>query len=299
MSGRIRTHLRGNAVGYIALFLVLTGGTAQALDDSNTVFSDDIVNGEVTVSDIGPNAITTTKIENRQVATGDLAIGAVNTNQIAPNAVNGSRVADDSLGGADVSNLTGADLVGNSLTGANIDEGAVFLGGELNGALSSASLGLGVVEGPNVASDSLGGASIDESSLSVDAELLDGRDSRGISYHATSTDTATETILGGVALRPVCIAQSGEDNVKLFARSTANGSWITAVAKQDSDSTATTTADDATYNLNDQIEIQTGGDGGGYLMVRKGLTGPPVMVMFSYNEGDASCDVMAVAFGGP
>jgi hypothetical protein len=279
-------------VGYLALFLVLTGGTAQALDDSNTVYSDDIVNREVTVSDIGPDAITTTKIENRQVATGDLAIGAVGANQISPNAVNGSRVADDSLGGDDV--------VVNSLTGADIDEGTVFLGGELNGALSSASLGLGVVEGPNVASDSLGGASIDESSLSgVDAELLDGRDSRGISYHATSTDTATETILGGVALRPVCIAQSGEDNVKLFARSTANGSWITAVAKQDSDSTATTTADDATYNLNDQIEIQTGGDGGGYLMVRKGLTGPPVMVMFSYNEGDASCDVMAVAFGGP
>jgi hypothetical protein len=279
-------------VGYLALFLVLTGGTAQALDGSNTVFSDDIVNREVTVSDIGPNAITTTKIENRQVATGDLAIGAVEANQIAPNAVNGSRVADASLDGADVAV--------NSLTGADIDEGTVFLGGDLNGALSSASLGLGAVVGSNVASDTLGGSQIDESSLfGVDAEVLDGRDSRAISYHVTTTHTATETIIGGVALRPVCIAQSGEDNVKLFARSTANGSWITAVAKQDSDSTATTTADDATYNLNDQIEIQTAGDGGGYLMVRKGLTGPPVMVMFSYNEGDASCDVMAVAFGGP
>jgi hypothetical protein len=31
----------------LALFLVLTGGTAIALDGHNTVFSDDIVNGKV------------------------------------------------------------------------------------------------------------------------------------------------------------------------------------------------------------------------------------------------------------
>jgi hypothetical protein len=45
MQNRISEHLRSNVVGYLALFLVLTGGTAYALDGSNTVFSDDIVNG--------------------------------------------------------------------------------------------------------------------------------------------------------------------------------------------------------------------------------------------------------------
>ena len=48
MGSRICDHLRGNVVGYIAIFLFATGGTAIALDGSNTVFSDDIVNGEVT-----------------------------------------------------------------------------------------------------------------------------------------------------------------------------------------------------------------------------------------------------------
>ena len=41
---RIRSHLTyANLLSSLALFLVLTGGTAVALTGSNTVFSDDIV----------------------------------------------------------------------------------------------------------------------------------------------------------------------------------------------------------------------------------------------------------------
>ena len=45
-------HLRQQWLGALAVALVLTGGTAYALDGSNTVFSDDIVNGEVRTADI-------------------------------------------------------------------------------------------------------------------------------------------------------------------------------------------------------------------------------------------------------
>ena len=62
MGGRIRNHLRSNVVGYIALFFVLTGGTAYALDGSNTVFSDDIVNGEVKAADLGTDSVTSSRI---------------------------------------------------------------------------------------------------------------------------------------------------------------------------------------------------------------------------------------------
>jgi len=47
MGVRIRNYIRQHHVGLLALFLALTGGTAYALDGSNTVFSDDIVNAEV------------------------------------------------------------------------------------------------------------------------------------------------------------------------------------------------------------------------------------------------------------
>lgn len=52
MSQRIRWHFRNNVVGYIALFFALTGGTAYALQGRNTVFSDDIVNGQVRSADV-------------------------------------------------------------------------------------------------------------------------------------------------------------------------------------------------------------------------------------------------------
>jgi hypothetical protein len=52
---RIRKHLTyANVLSSIALFLVFGGGTAVALNGSNTVFSDDIVNGQVQTPDLQP-----------------------------------------------------------------------------------------------------------------------------------------------------------------------------------------------------------------------------------------------------
>src|SRR6266542_895802 len=61
-----------NVVSTLCLFLILGGGTAVALSGHNTVFSDDIVNGQVKKPDV------------------------------ASNAVNGAKVADNSIKGADV-----------------------------------------------------------------------------------------------------------------------------------------------------------------------------------------------------
>jgi hypothetical protein len=50
---RIRRHLTfANVASAIALFIAISGGTAVALSGTNTVFSDDIVNGEVKQLDL-------------------------------------------------------------------------------------------------------------------------------------------------------------------------------------------------------------------------------------------------------
>jgi hypothetical protein len=67
VSSRIRQHIRGNVVGYVALFLVLTGGTAQALNGSNTVFSDDIVNRDVKTADLGFKSVTANRLAPNSV----------------------------------------------------------------------------------------------------------------------------------------------------------------------------------------------------------------------------------------
>jgi hypothetical protein len=91
---------------WIFLVLMLSGGTAYALDGHNTVFTDDIVNGEVRTGDIGDG----------QVRSVD--------------------VADDTTGFA----LKGADVANGSLTGADIRESTL---GQVPEALAATLGGMG------------------------------------------------------------------------------------------------------------------------------------------------------------
>jgi hypothetical protein len=70
MGSKFLVHLRRQWMGALALFLVLTGGVAYA---ANTVFSEDIVNGEVKTADLANNSIRSTKIGSGQVTAQDLA----------------------------------------------------------------------------------------------------------------------------------------------------------------------------------------------------------------------------------
>jgi hypothetical protein len=96
MSARIRHHIRSNVIGYLALFVALSG-TAYAVDGplpgQNQVGSADIINGEVqtadikdanlTTADIRPGAVTTGKILDGEVRTEDLGDVAVTTDKLS------------------------------------------------------------------------------------------------------------------------------------------------------------------------------------------------------------------------
>ena len=56
MSGRVRTHLRHNLVGYLALFVSLSTGTAWAVEA--TITSADIVDNEIRSADIRNGTVT-------------------------------------------------------------------------------------------------------------------------------------------------------------------------------------------------------------------------------------------------
>jgi hypothetical protein len=105
MSRRIRTHIRSNLVGYVALFIAL-GGTAWAangpLAGRNTVGSSDIINSEVKSSDVGPGAVGTSEVAddstNKAITAGDIA-----------NAPSGSDALDaDALDGFDSTDFAAA-----------------------------------------------------------------------------------------------------------------------------------------------------------------------------------------------
>lgn len=182
MSGRISGHIRGNVVGYAAVFIALTG-TAAALPGKNTVDSGDIKNGQVKTKDVADAAITNPKL--------------------APNAVDASKVADGSLGTAEIdeSNLDSSVLqrrVGGCNLGQSIrtidQQGNVACedddaggppsgnaGGDLTGSYPNPTIGPnavgtnevdGSLTGADFADDnSLGGGEINEATLFGDNSL--------------------------------------------------------------------------------------------------------------------------------
>jgi hypothetical protein len=101
MLAKLRPRSAYDVMAALALFLVIAGGSAYA---ANTIFSEDIVDGEVKTPDLGSGAVTRNKIGN----------GEVIRDKINNNAVNDAKVADDTLKGADIDD--------NTLKGADIDE---------------------------------------------------------------------------------------------------------------------------------------------------------------------------------
>ncbi len=109
MLERVRHGLTyANVMSTIAVVVAVGGGAAYA---ANTVFSEDIVNGEVKSVDIATGA----------VGTGDIADDAVNSHKILPGSVQTSDIGTGQVQSIDVfdNGLTGADINEPSLAGVD------------------------------------------------------------------------------------------------------------------------------------------------------------------------------------
>lgn len=95
----VRSFIRQQGIALLALVLALTGGVAYA---ANTIFSEDIVNGEVKAVDLANNAVRSAKIANGQVATVDLADDAVGAAKIQDSSISSAKIQDSSITSADV-----------------------------------------------------------------------------------------------------------------------------------------------------------------------------------------------------
>jgi hypothetical protein len=100
-TSHVSSWIRNNILGFVAIFIALTG-TAVALPGTDTVESDDIIDGEVHNADIHANAVTGDKIGLGQVDSPQLHGDSVTANKIADGSVGASDVAPNALGGGQV-----------------------------------------------------------------------------------------------------------------------------------------------------------------------------------------------------
>jgi hypothetical protein len=132
---RIRRRMTfANVCSFLALTIALGTGTAYA---ANTVFSTDIVNGEVKAVDIHPEAVVAGKIHlgavnGDKVADGsltaaDLGTDSVGSDEIAANAVQATEIADDSIDTGEIvdNSLFSSDLAANAVGNSELAPSAV------------------------------------------------------------------------------------------------------------------------------------------------------------------------------
>ncbi len=88
---RIRDRLTyANVISTLALFLVLTGGTAVALSGSNTVQSDDLGPGsQVTAPDVAANAVNGTDVVNNSLTGSDVNEAGLDATPLATRVAQG------------------------------------------------------------------------------------------------------------------------------------------------------------------------------------------------------------------
>ena len=132
ISARIRSHLRRNLIGLVALFVVL-GGTAAALPGKNTVDSGDIKKQAVKTSDIAKQAVKEKK----------LADGAVTGAKVADGSLTGAKIADLGIGTADLAaNAVGTPKIAtDAVTEAKIAPNAVTTAKVAPNAVTAEQLG--------------------------------------------------------------------------------------------------------------------------------------------------------------
>jgi hypothetical protein len=124
MSAKLRTHIRSNIIGYVALFFALSTGSAVALSGSNTVYTDDIVDNQVYSADVRNDTLT-----GGGLAAADLKPSSVGTSEVVNNSLTGTDVSESSLG--EVPSASNADtLDGVNSTGFFSSNGGT-LGGDL------------------------------------------------------------------------------------------------------------------------------------------------------------------------
>ena len=155
MRSRLRAHLTyANLISTLCLVLIVGGGAAYAAD---TIFSSDIVNGEVKSVDIGTDEVTTADLATGGVRTIDILDGTVDGVDLANGAVANAKLATDAVNSAKVDNnsITSGDVRTDTLTGGDLGSGSVGSDEIADQTVAGFDIGNNQIDGNHIVDESL------------------------------------------------------------------------------------------------------------------------------------------------
>ena len=179
MLAKLRPRSAYDVMAALALFLALSTGAAYAAD---TVFSTDIVDGEVKQQDlangaVGPGKLQANSVINVKLADGavtsakvlddtlgvvDLGTSSVFSDEIGSSAVNSAEITSDAVGPTEVAEnaIDSGEIDDDTMTADDLAPSSVGSSELASGAVTNAEIGSSAVTGSKVATNSLTTADI-------------------------------------------------------------------------------------------------------------------------------------------
>ena len=139
LSTRIRRHLQSHVVGYVALFIALSG-TAIALPGHKSVKADDLAKNSVRGKSIKPSAVSEKKLRSGSVSSGKIVDGAVIQSKLGDGAVSSGKLADDAVDRKKLKAqaVAGSKIADGAVSSAKVDDGSLLAADFAPGQLTDA-----------------------------------------------------------------------------------------------------------------------------------------------------------------